>query len=297
METRFESLQDKWIKCVSQSGKIRSVAVNCTELTKNFCEVHKLDSGVEAAMGEALSAALLLASYCKEGERINLNIRGDGWVKQALVDAHPDGSVRGYLVENDATGTSYSLNLGPWGEGTMSVLRTKDMERQQPYIGTVPLVTGFLPKDLTFYWLQSEQVHSAVGIAVKHDKEGKLLGAGAFMVQAMPGISKSELKALENSVNNLGKLAEEVAFNRDPMFLLSQLFGDSMFFKVEERNLRRVCNCSREKVDRTLRLLGADELESMAKTQGEATVTCEFCQVHFKSSKSELEAMAASVRV
>ena len=42
----------------------------------------------------------------------------------------------------------------------------KGGEKEQPYIGTVPLLTGHLAKDLTFYWVQSEQIPSAVGLAV-----------------------------------------------------------------------------------------------------------------------------------
>jgi len=283
-----QNTQDKWIKCVSQSGKIRSVAVNCTELAEEMRVLHKLSLDGGRALGEALAASILLSSYCKQGERINLNIRGDGWAKQALIDAYPDGSVRGYLVENESEGLNFSPNLGPWGEGTLAVLRSKG-EQQQPYIGTVPMLTGFLAKDLTFYWLQSEQVHSAVGIAVTADENGAIQGAGSFMVQAMPGISGPELDSLERSISNLTKLAEEVAFKRDPMFLLSQLFSDAPFFKVEEKELSRVCNCSQKKVERALRLLGSDEISDILKTQSEAVMTCEFCQIHYKISKSKME--------
>ena len=78
------------------------------------------------------------------------------------MDAYPDGTVRGYIVEKQVQLPDDGIvfedpHQGPWGEGMLSVLRTKTREREQPYIGTVPLVTGHLAKDLTFTGLRANK--------------------------------------------------------------------------------------------------------------------------------------------
>jgi redox-regulated HSP33 family molecular chaperone len=190
-------------------------------------------------------------------------VRGEGFCKQALVDAYPDGTVRGYVIERTAaqkpkepeivTSQSFSTpsgefvldfsfdedssSTGPWGTGMLSVLRTKGTEKKQPYIGTVPMITGHLAKDLTFYWLQSEQIPSAVGISVNLGPNGKVLTAGGFMLQAMPGAASEEIKEIEAQVKTLKDLAQEIALDRDPIHLLSKFFQNMPFMILEEKDL------------------------------------------------------------
>ena len=172
---------DKWIKCISTGGTLRGVAIQATGLVSEMSKMHSLNGMQAMGMGELVMGSLLLASYCKQGERVNLNIRGQGQFIQGLSDAYPDGTVRGYVIPRAPDQAFFGENneLGPWGPGMLSVLRAKSEPGVQPYIGTVPLVTGHLAKDLTFYWTQSEQVASAVGLAVNVDgNEVVTAGAG-----------------------------------------------------------------------------------------------------------------------
>jgi molecular chaperone Hsp33 len=270
----------KWIKCISAQGNIRGVAIQATELVDQLARLHAVQSEGARALAEATMGALLIASYCKGSERINLNIQGSGRVKQALVDAHPDGSVRGYVIERDGELVGYP-DAGPWGEGMLSVLRTKD-DRREPYIGTVPLLTGHLAKDLTFYWVQSEQIPSAVGLAVKMDERGKITAAGGFLVQILPGAAPEEVKAIERHIGEIESLAESVAGHEDPTYLLSQIFQSTAFILVEEKPLEFRCNCSWERVNRALALVGAAELNAMLTEDKAAEVRCDFCTKEYR---------------
>lgn len=231
---------------------------------------------------------------------MNLNIRGDGWVKQALIDAYPDGSIRGYLVPNDHA-VIPSMDLtgeGPWGRGTLSVLRKRDnLEgKNEPYVGTVPLLTGHLAKDITFYWLQSEQVPSAIGIAVNLSAEGKITSAGGFLVQAMPGATDDELADIENQVNGMTDLAKEISSDGDPIHLLSQIFQDRAFMLLEKKDLRAECSCSWERVRKALVLIGASELQSMLEETGDAVVKCDFCMKEYRADADTLRQMISEAK-
>ena len=188
----------KWIKCIATHGSVRGVAIEATSLVQELVQLHGLKGRYAQGLGEAVMGALLVASYCKSGERVNLNVRGSGDFPQGLVDAYPDGSVRGYVTVRDPKDATFGLagDFGPWGEGTLSVLRTQmghASQSKQPFIGTVPLVTGHLAKDLTFYWLQSEQIPSAVGLAVNLQGD-QVVSAGAFLIQVMPQATSEEIQ-------------------------------------------------------------------------------------------------------
>ncbi|MBS1963067.1 MAG: Hsp33 family molecular chaperone HslO [Bdellovibrionales bacterium] len=289
-------MSDLWQKCISNSGTLRGVAISCSELARELATVHQLSGEPAQAFGEALVAGFILASYCKAGERMNLNIKGDGGVKQALVDAYPDGTIRGYVVPNPQSAIqNYDLTGdGPWGKGTLSVLRKRDDQKgAEPYIGTVPLVTGHLAKDLTFYWSQSEQVPSAVGIAVNLDSEGKLATAGGFLVQAMPGATDAEIREIENQVTHMSNLARDIAAGSEPIAILATIFQNMQFVILEKKPLKAQCTCSEARMRRALTLVGASELQAMIDEVGEAVVKCDFCEKEYRASADELRKMIA----
>jgi molecular chaperone Hsp33 len=286
-----EPIGSKWIKCMSTAGNVRGVSIQATELVRSIAQMHGLKGDSAKALAETLMGALLVASYCKGGDRINLNIQGSGRIKQALADAYPDGAVRGYVIEREGKlPKEISEEIGPWGEGLLSILRTQGAEHEQPYIGTVPLLTGHLAKDLTFYWVQSEQIPSAVGLAVRMEGD-QIAAAGGFLVQVLPGASAEEVKAIEHHIQEINSLAEEVSKHKDPVYLLSQIFQNSPFILVEERPLVFRCNCSWDRVNRALTLVGVAELNAILTENGSASVRCDFCTQEYNVDGEGLKAL------
>lgn len=277
---------DRWVKCISTHGNIRGIAIQATELVQSMAERHDLDGEGARRLGEAVIGALLVASYCKTGQRINLNIQGSGTYKQALVDAYPEGTVRGYVISRSES-VVLDDTLGPWGTGFLSILRTRDEEGEKPYIGTVPLLTGHLAKDLSFYWVQSEQIPSAVGLAVNL-KGNKVVSAGGFLVQALPGADADEVKMIERHIQEIQSLATSIEKDSIPLHLLSQIFQSTAFMVVEEKPLEFKCNCSWERVYRALTLVGIPELEAMLSEDRSAIVRCDFCTQEYRVEEQEL---------
>lgn len=286
-ESRAAMSRNRWVKCISTHGNLRGVAIQAAGLIQEIGDRHKLGGTGMQALGESVIGALLIASYCKEGERVNLNIQGSGRCSQALVEAHPNGTVRGYVVESER-GASGSQVEGPWGSGLLSVLRTKDQEGEQPYIGTVPLLTGHLAKDLTYYWVQSEQVPSALGIAINVE-DGKVIEAGGFLVQAMPGAHTEEIRAIERHINEIQSLARSLNDDADPARLLSRIFQDTAFVLLEEKALKFKCTCSWERVVRALTLIGTSELQAMLSEDDHASVRCDFCGSEYQVDHAALQ--------
>lgn len=284
---------DKWVKCISTHGNIRGVALLAKNLVQTQVDQHQLEGDSVHRLGEALMGGLLVSSYCKRGEKINLNIQGSGKYKQGLVDAYPDATVRGYIIEREAPPKPGEAE-GPWGNGTLSVLRTKDQEGQKPYIGTVPLLTGHLAKDLSFYWVQSEQIPTAIGLAVL--AEGKTVrSAGAFLIQALPGASPEEVRGIEEHILELDSFTQKLQEIDHPVQLLSHIFQNTAFMVVEERPIEFKCTCSWERVQRALSLIGIEELESMLADEKVSIVKCDFCSHEYVMEKPAIQKLIEQV--
>jgi molecular chaperone Hsp33 len=284
-------MSDKWVKCTARGGNLKATAISAAELIEDARKRHRLGPAETIALGEALMAGLLLASTCKAGERVSLSAKGDGFLKQAVVDANPTGSVRGFVISRDVVNPTDS-KLGPWQKGLLSIVRLK-LDQKEPYTGTVPNITGHLPKDLTFYLTQSEQIPSAVGLAVNLDKKGHVKSAGAFLVQVMPGAERGEILFVENNIQDLQSLAMQMEKDSDPTRLLGQIFNELSFTILEEKPLQFECNCSKDRVARALKLLGKAELEDMLAKDSGAEIRCDFCGTNFVFDKTELEVLIA----
>ena len=281
------------MKCISTQGNIRGVAIQATDLVQKMADLHQLKGPSVQGFGEAVIGALLIASYCKQGQRINLNIQSSGLFKQTLIDAYPEGAVRGYVIQQESQKEPLlgEDEFGPWGEGFLSVLRSQDEKSdpgKQPYIGTVPLLTGHLAKDLSFYWVQSEQIPSAVGLSVTMAGD-RVESAGGFLVQALPGASPLEVRAIEQHIHEIHSLPQ--LLQRDPplIHLLSQIFQNAPFMIVEEKKLTFRCDCSWERVQKALILIGAQELNSILIEEKVATVKCDFCGTEYNVDELALQ--------
>lgn len=289
MSIEYRSLQDKWVKCISNSGTIRAVAITATDISNKLASRHKTTEVGSKALAEGIIAGLLLSSYCKNDEKVNLNIQATGWCHQAIIDANSTAEVRGYVIERSPAEIEIARNIGPWGIGLLSVLRTKHDEAK-PYIGTVPLLTGHIAKDLTFYWLQSEQVQSAVGIEVLVE-HGAVVFAQGFLIQAMPGATDNDIRFIENHLKKLHELGTDSAQRKSPKHLLSYLFQNQPFSIIEEKNLAVKCPCSMERVKRSIALVGTEELQAMIQDGKNTEITCDFCSEQYIFTPLMLEGL------
>jgi molecular chaperone Hsp33 len=266
------------------------VALDISALTKEHAQRLGLRGEAAIGLGEVLAAGLLVSSFCKGEERVNINIQGSGVFRQGLVDAYPNGNVRGYVLERDPE--DRIIREGPWGDGLLSVLRSKPGE-SQPFIGTVPLVTGHLAKDLSFYWLQSEQIPSAVGLVSNLNLEGELSFVGGFLIQAMPGASDEETQVFQARVRDLVQISLMMEQDRDLTRLLSRIFGDTPFHLLGRQEIRFQCTCSWERVEKALVLTGTQELQAMLEEDGGASITCDFCHKVYQADRENLKELIA----
>src|SRR5262249_8107051 len=89
---------DRLARALGHGGTVRALAAVTTELVEEARRRHDTAPTATAALGRALTGALLLAGTIKRDERLSLEFSGDGPLRGVLVDATPDGDARGFVL-------------------------------------------------------------------------------------------------------------------------------------------------------------------------------------------------------
>jgi molecular chaperone Hsp33 len=235
---------------------------------------------VRCLLGEAVSAAVLLASTLKFEGELTLQLQGNGGVRLLVAQCTHDFRVRGVArfererIADDADFASLA------GEGTI-VVTIETGKQASRYQGIVPIGGGSLAASLEHYFENSEQLPTRVVLGADD------FGTAGLLVQRMPGQGgvAGEGLSLEAEADRTFAAACEamVGVHSDELLvrpaaeLMRRTFAglDLRLHGSHAVNFR--CRCSAERVEGMLRSLGASEVESIVTEQGQVTVTCEFC--------------------
>ena len=179
-------------------------------------------------------------------------------------------------------------------DGTLTVIR--DLNLKDPYVGTVALLSGEIADDLASYFLESEQIPSAVGLGVLVDRDQSVRAAGGYLIQLLPGAGEDIIGKVEGGVLAAGSVTKLLDGNPDPEAMLRTLLSDFDVEILERTPVEYRCPCTRDRMARALISLGPEELKSLIDEQGQTELTCRFCGEKRHFSRQELEAMLDGMR-
>ncbi|MBQ2614872.1 MAG: Hsp33 family molecular chaperone HslO [Clostridia bacterium] len=273
-------MSDTLTKAISKDGFFKITAVVSTETVNQAQKLHQTAPTASAALGRLLTAGLMMADELKEeSASLTLQLRGDGPLGILAAVADAKGGVKGYVAHPEADlplKENGKLDVGTGvGKGFLSVIR--DLKMKEPYIGQVPIQTGEIGDDLAYYFMQSEQVPSVVGLGVLVDRDYSISSAGGFLIQVMPGCDERSLTKLENSLQGLMSVTEMLSqgMNGEDIIKYLMLGFETEILKTVPVAYR--CDCGRERMERAIVSLGRKEIQGIIDEQGEAEIVCQFC--------------------
>lgn len=286
-------MNDYLVRIITENGSIRALACITTTLTNEACRRQGCWPTAAVALGRALTAGALMGALLKTDQRVALSFEGNGPLKKILVEADANGALRGYVrvpaVHMERPDGSFDVASALGRAGLLTV--TKDLRLKEPYKGIVPLATSEIGEDLALYLTESEQTPSAVGLGVYVEPDNGVSAAGGFLIQAVPPVHEPVVEQLMARIAELPSLTSLLKNGTTPEQLLEQLFADIPYHSIEKRELAFVCSCRRERIERVLLSLGAEELKDLIEKQGETEVTCEFCQKSYHFDRPALESL------
>ncbi len=272
---------------------VRIYALDSTELVGEAVRRHKCSHLAGAALGRAVSGALLLAATMKDGERISLRFKGDGPLGDIVADAE-GGKVRGYVEHPDVFLPLKEGKLdvgGGVGRGNMTVARY--LRNAEPFTGTCEIKDGEIASDLTNYLYVSEQTPSSVALGVLIDKDGTVAAAGGYFIQAMPGCRAEVLEKLEHNISMTPYVTQLLEHGYTPEKIIG-ILGRGLQLDIKENvPVEFACRCSRQRVLDALAALDEKSLNDIA--QDEITEAhCQFCDTEYKFSREEIKEILKS---
>jgi molecular chaperone Hsp33 len=291
-------MEDYLVRIITKDGSARALACVTTNLVNEVCRRHGTYPTASAALGRALTGGGLMGGLLKTGQRVALKFAGDGPLKKIVVEAESNGLVRGYVGVPEVDLPLKNGKLDVAGAlGKTGLLRVaKDLRMKEPYQGLVQLYTGEIAEDIAYYFVESEQIPSAVALGVFVAPDGTIAAAGGFLIQSLPSVNEDVINRLIERVEILPPITELWRRGKTPEEVLEDLFNDIPFTVLEKYTLAFKCSCSRERVEKALITLGRKELASLIEEDEETRVTCEYCRESYGFGREELTRLSRELQ-
>ncbi len=289
-------MKDYIVRGMAAGNEIRFLAAYTRETVETARTTHNLSPVCSAALGRLLTGGALMGAMCKnEDDVLTLKINGTGPAKSLTVTADAHSNVKG-IIYNNAVDLPLKENGhldvgGAIGSGTLVVIR--DEGPGEPYVGQTALVSGEIGEDLTYYFAESEQIPTSVGLGVLVDRDLSIKHAGGFIIQLLPFASEETISKLENSLANVQSVTDYFNKGMTPEDMMRDIIGEKVFgtdIMIEETvDTQYHCNCSRERVTKALISIGKDELKSMIDDGEPVNLHCDFCNTDYEFTIPEIQ--------
>ena len=284
-------MSDYIVRATAGDGSIRAFAATTRDLVQHAREIHHTSPVASAALGRMLTAGAMMGSMLKgEKDLVTLQLRGDGPLQGMVVSADSKANVKGYVFNPNADVPDLlpgKLNVGgAIGEGYLSVI--KDIGMREPYAGKIKLVTGEIGDDLTYYFAQSEQTPSAVGLGVLVETDTSIRRAGGFIIQLLPDATEETIDKLEKKLATVPYVTDLLDMGKTPEDILQMILGEFDLRILDRIPTAFYCNCTRERVEKALISIGREELEKMIHEDKKANLHCHFCRKEYDFTEDEL---------
>ena len=255
------------------------------KLTQSWQTAKMHQQGPENAqlqLGQALAAVSMLAATIKFNGSIILQAQGDGAFKTLVAQSTHDQKLRGLIRSHDFVPAGSLETMF----GTGRLVLTIEPDNAQPYQGIVGLEGDNLATALQSYFQQSEQLNTRLWLFANETQ------AVGLLLQELPSknTDENEWERIEILADTI---TEQELLSWDCEQLLFNLFNEDEIRIFDAEPVKFECSCSRPRIERTLRALGKEELESILEEQGSIEVGCEFCGEHYAFDKVDVITLLA----
>ena len=293
-------MNDYLVRGMTMDGFVKVVAIRSTELVRRGAGIHKTTPNATAAFGRALTAASMMGNMQKvENGSMTLQIKGDGPIGTIVCVSDPVGNVRGYVYEPNVPVVEKfpgKLDVGATvgTDGMLTVIR--DLQMKEPYVGSVPLVSGEIGDDVTAYFAQSEQTPTACALGVLVDKDCSVKVAGGYLIQLLPGAPEETIEIIESGIKRAGAVTAMLEQGMTPEDILGQVCGQLGVVFMETTPVEYKCYCSRERVTAALISLGKKELSEIMEDGKPFPVECQFCDEQYLFTPEDIRAILKDLK-
>lgn len=270
------------------SKNARFFIADTTDIVQEAMDIHKYDIYSGDIFGKFCTLAVLMGSTLKGKDKLTLRTDTEGYIKNIIVNSDSLGNIKGYLV-NETEGNYDSL-----GKGMMRVI--KDMGLKEPYTAIADIDYSKLANDISYYFYNSEQIPTVIAFAMEFTNDGRVLCAGAYMVQLLPFADDDFITKLERKIEAIRPMNELMKGGMSLESIANLLYDDMEteddslvedYQILEEKELKYECDCNADRFYRGIMTLGAEELRKIFEEEEEIETKCQFCGKKYKFKKED----------
>ena len=285
-------MKDYLVRALAFEGSVRAFAVRTTDTVGEAQRRHGTWPTASAALGRSMTATVMMGAMLKGEDKLTVKVEGNGPIGPMIIDSNAKGEVRGYVTNPQ---THFDLNekgkldvrRAVGTEGTLTTV--KDLGMRDFFTGQVPITSGEIAEDFTYYFAVSEQVPSSVGLGVLVNPDNTILAAGGFIIQLMPGTDDETITIIEEHLNKMEPVSKLIEKGLTPEELLFEILGKENVQILSTMPVAFECNCSKERFGSAIISLGESEIREMIAEDGGAEAHCHFCMEKYNYSVEELE--------
>ncbi|MEG0020448.1 MAG: Hsp33 family molecular chaperone HslO, partial [Oscillospiraceae bacterium] len=157
----------------------------------------------------------------------------------------------------------------------------KDMGMGEPYVGSIPLVSGEIAEDITAYYAYSEQIPTVCGLGVLVNPDLTIKRAGGYLLQLLPGATEEEITMIENNIRNVPSITQFFEDNKTVYDVINTLMDGFNPNVLDEDTVQYRCDCTKDRVERALISIGVKDLEMLRDEEEQIEMGCQYCDAKY----------------